>query len=241
MANAETIWAARQLLRAARQGVLATVGDGQPLASLVTPATAPDLSPLLLLSGLSPHTRHLRAEPRCSLLVMGEAVEANPQTAPRLSVLAAARLEPDEALKAWWLARHPYAQLYVGFADFTLWRLAITAAQWVGGFAQAARLAARDLSPDAAAVTAIAASAEGIMAHCNGDHGDAMAVIAGTPQARMVAVDVDGCDIASGERVRRVAWRQPVADAGGVRAELVRLAREARAQAAGEAATRADP
>ncbi len=179
MANAETVWAARQLLRAARQGVLATVSEGQPHAALVTPATAPDLSVLLFLSGLSVHTKQLRAEPRCALLVAGEAVEANPQTAPRLSVEAVAHPEPDEALKARWLALHPYAQLYAGFADFTLWRLAVTGAQWVGGFGLAARVSPRDLLADAAPVAAVAEAAADIMAHCNSDHGAAMAAIAG--------------------------------------------------------------
>ena len=64
-------WEARKLLRAARVGTLATSAQGQPFASLVTPACAPDLSLLLLLSDLSEHTRHLRAEPRCSVLVTG--------------------------------------------------------------------------------------------------------------------------------------------------------------------------
>ena len=64
-------WEARRLLRAARVGTLASAADGQPFASLVTPACAPDLSLLLLLSDLSEHTRHLRAEPRCSVLVAG--------------------------------------------------------------------------------------------------------------------------------------------------------------------------
>ena len=58
---------ARRLLRAARSGTLATVspsGDGcQPFASLITPAIAGDGGILLLLSDLSEHTRHLRAEP----------------------------------------------------------------------------------------------------------------------------------------------------------------------------------
>ena len=62
-----TAFEARKLLRAARSGTLATAVDGgQPFASLVTPACAPDLSRLLLLSNLSEHTRHLCAEPRCS-------------------------------------------------------------------------------------------------------------------------------------------------------------------------------
>ena len=68
-------WEARRLLRAARVGTLASAADGQPFASLVTPACAPDLSLLLLLSDLSEHTRHLRAEPRCSVLVAGRAGE----------------------------------------------------------------------------------------------------------------------------------------------------------------------
>jgi hypothetical protein len=39
----------------------------------------------------------------------------------------------------------------------------------------------------------------------------------------MVAVDVDGCDLAVGERVIRIHWSAPVADAAGVRRELIRL------------------
>ena len=73
---------ARRLLRAARSGTLATVMDGQPFASLVTPAVAADGAVLLLLSGLSEHTRHLKATPRCSLLVLGDADGPNPQTTP---------------------------------------------------------------------------------------------------------------------------------------------------------------
>jgi putative heme iron utilization protein len=46
----------------------------------------------------------------------------------------------------------------------------------------------------------------------------------------MVGVDVDGCDLAAGERVIRIHWASPVADAKGVRDELVRLARVARQQ-----------
>ena len=53
----------------------------------------------------------------------------------------------------------------------------------------------------------------------------------GSPGAwRMVAADVDGCDLALGERVVRIAWSAPVADAGGVRAELIQLTQAARAR-----------
>jgi putative heme iron utilization protein len=233
MADENAAWRARTLLRAARAGTLATSTDGQPFASLVTPAAAPDLSLLLLLSSLSEHTRHLRAEPRCAVLVAGPAPEPNPQTAPRLTVTGIAEPAPDAALKARWLAVHPYAALYADFGDFSLWRIRPVAGLLVGGFARATRLCQADLAPDPAAIEAVAAAEASILRHCNTDHPDALALIAGSPGAwRMVAADVDGCDLALGDRVVRVAWSAPVADAGGVRAELVRLARAARAAAA---------
>jgi heme iron utilization protein len=223
---------ARKLLRAARAGTLATSADGgQPFASLVTPACAPDLSVLLLLSNLSEHTRHLRAEPRCSILVTGAAEGANPQTAPRVTVTGIAEVVDDAALKSRYLAVHPYASLYAGFGDFHLWRIRPAAALFVGGFARAVRLRRAELVPEPDAVATIAEAEAGIMAHCNGDHGSALAAIAGQPgDWRMVTADVDGSDLAQNERTLRFHWSAPVTDAGGVRTELVRMAREARAR-----------
>ncbi len=108
---------ARRLLRAARSATLATVEDGQPFASLVTPAPAPDLSLLMLLSGLSPHTRHLRADPRCGLMVAGP--RHGRQPADRAAAerdRASPRPSDDPALKARWVARHPYAAFYADLA-----------------------------------------------------------------------------------------------------------------------------
>ena len=225
--------AARRLLRAARAGSLATVFEGQPFASLITPATAPDGSVLMLLSGLSPHTRHLRAEPRCSVMVMGASTSPNPQTAPRLSLTGAAAPEPDPALKARWVALHPYAAFYADLSDFQLWRFRADAGQFVGGFASAHRLLAGDLAPDPAAAASIAAAEARIISHCNTDHPEAMEAIAharGGEGAdwRMVACDPDGCDLARAETGLRVAWSAPACGPAEIRAELVRFADAAR-------------
>jgi hypothetical protein len=218
------------LLRAARAGTLATTIDGQPFASLVTPATSPDLAVLLFLSSLSEHTRHLRADPRCAILVAGPAREPNPQTAPRLTVTGIAESAPDPTLKARWLAVHPYAALYADFGDFSLWRIRPLAGLLVGGFARATRLRRSDLLPDSDAVAAVAAAEPSVLQHCNTDHPDALALIAGAPgEWRMVAADVDGCDLASDQRVVRIDWSAPVKDAAGIRTELVQLTRAARA------------
>jgi len=229
---------ARGLIRAAAEATLATSDDGQPYASLVTPATAPDLAPLLWLSALSPHTRHLAREPRCALLFAGPAPGPNPQTRPRVTVTgSAARVEGEEAatLKARWLARHPYAALYADLADFSLWRVTIAEAQVVGGFAMAHRLGAAALAPAAAAVAALAAAEAGIIAHVNADHPDACDAIAagllgGEGEGwRLVSVDVDGCFLARGEAVLRLAFDPPVDGADGVRRALILAARAGRA------------
>ncbi len=224
---------ARALLRAARAGTLATTGDGQPFASLVTPATTPDGAVLLLLSGLSEHTRHLRTEPRCAVMVAGPQTEANPQTTPRLTITGIAAPEPDPTLKARWVALHPYAAFYAGFADFQLWRIAPKAGLYIGGFASATRLRQADLAWDPAAVQAVAEAETSVLSHCNDDHADALDLIAATHGNKgsgwhMVACDVDGCDLAYDEIVLRVPWSAPVADAGGIRTELVRLTDTAR-------------
>ena len=219
-------WAARKLLRAARSATLATSLAGQPFASLVTPATAPDLALLLLLSSLSEHTRHLRAEPRCSVLVVGAPAGANPQTAPRATITGLAEAIDDPALKARYLAVHPYAALYADFGDFALWRIRPMGGLFVGGFARAARLRLADLTPEPGAVAAIAAAA-------GGDHRalqrrSSRRDGAHRRRAGRVADGRGGCRWVrpgAGGEVVRVAWSAPVADAGGVRAELVRLAR----------------
>lgn len=224
---------ARALLRSARAGTLATQAAGQPFASLVTPATAPDGSVLMLLSGLSEHTRHLRDEPRCAVMVVGAPNGPNAQTRPRLTVTGAASPEPDPALKARWVALHPYAAFYAGFADFTLWRVRPAGGHFIGGFASATRLRLADLTPDPAAVATIEAAEAGILRHVNADHPDALDAIAAARGAegagwRMAACDVDGCDLSRDEAVLRVPWSAPAADAAAIRSELVRLARAAR-------------
>lgn len=223
-------WQARKLLRAARSGCLATIANGQPFASLVTPACMPDGSLLMLLSRLSEHTRHLAADPHCSVMVSGTAVSENPQTTPRVTVTGIAEVVDDPALKVRYLAVHPYATLYADFGDFATWRVSPAGALLVAGFGRAFRLKKPDLAPDPTAMNAILGSEAGILTHCNRDHADALAAIAGSAGAwRMVTADVDGFDLALGERVVRCAWSQPVNDAGDVRRELVRMAQEARA------------
>jgi len=149
-----------------------------------------------------------------------------------------ATIEADPALKARWVAAHPYAAFYAGFGDFHLWRLRPVSALYVGGFARAHRLKQAELVSDAPAVWE--AEAE-VIAHCNGDHPDALEAIAkGAGLAgtgwRMVACDADGMDLTrEGPQdgplapvVGRVAWPASVDSPAAVRAGLMRLAKAGR-------------
>lgn len=232
-------FAARCLARAASGASLATQSGGQPFVSLVTPAFGDDFTPLMLLSSLSEHTRQLRADPRCALLVSGLADSINPQTAPRLTLTGLAsevQAQQVPGLKARWLAKHPYAALYADFGDFSLWQMEIGGAMLVGGFARANRIKLLELLPNASAIEVVAAAAQDIIGHVNADHADAVAAIAtgllGGPAGdwHMVSIDTDGADLAAGELVLRLAFDKPVANPAEIRSELVRAAREARSR-----------
>lgn len=229
---------AKRLLRSIRAGTLATLnGTGDPFATLVTVATDPDGSPLLLVSQLSAHTRHLDKDPRCSLL-LAEAGEGDPLAHPRLTITGSAAkvTEPDtrSAIRARFLARHPKAELYADFSDFSFWRIGMDQIHLNGGFARAARFpAARLLTPIADAANLIAAEA-GAVAHMNADHADALAlyaeVLAGQPAGEWIAtgLDPDGMDLACGDRTARLAFPDRITTPGDLRKVLVALAGQAR-------------
>jgi heme iron utilization protein len=229
-------WAARVLLRGARSASLATLREGAPFLSLVTQATAPDLSVLMLLSSLSEHRRNLEADGRCALMVTGAAESRNPQTVPRLTLSGQAAEvtgEDTAGLRARWLAAHPYAAPYADFADFALFRFVAEEAQYIGGFARAYHLALDRLLPPADGVAAVASVEARILAHCNADHAEALLAIAlasggDAGNWRMTAVDVDGFDLTADDRVLRKAFGRAVTSASEVRQELVRLVDAAR-------------
>lgn len=132
--------AAASLLRRARYATLATVHEGQPYASLVTPALDVDGGPVLRLSSLAAHTRHLRANPACALLFMGQAADENPQTIPRLTLTGMARPVAAAEVKTRYLQIHPYATSYADFVDFSFWRITVSTSQYIGGFGNAGSL-----------------------------------------------------------------------------------------------------
>jgi len=237
-----------RLLRTARSGALASLGPaGGPLSSLVSVATDPAGTPLILVSSLSAHTGQIIADPRSSLLLSAPG-RGDPLAHPRISLLTRARRLDRESVEGArarqrFLARHPKAELYVDFTDFAFFALDVERASLNGGFARAYELASDDLILDVTDAAEILAIEEGAVAHMNEDHSDAIALYAAAlgadgeagPAWRCTGLDPDGLDLARGDATLRVPFPERVTTGAALRATLARMAQEARERAAAEA------
>jgi putative heme iron utilization protein len=233
---------AKGLLRSIRAGTLGTLdrNTGHPFASLVTVATDIDGSPLILTSRLSTHTANLEADGRASVL-LAQTGKGDPLAHPRLTVLgtfsAVARDSADDArVRRRFLARHPKAELYAGFGDFSFWRMNVASAHLNGGFARAADLTAADVLTDVSGADELIAAEAGAVAHMNSDHAEATQLYAtrllGEDHGawRISGLDPDGADLAAGDRTARLAFTERVTSGGSLRQMLVALAKAARAK-----------
>ncbi len=202
---ADTGFTARCLMRAARQASLATLADGAPFVSLVTPAVSCGGDLLMLISSLSRHGRQLCQDGRCAMLLNGAEPEANPQATPRLTVTGTAEPVQDPALRDRWIRIHPYGASYADFGDFSLWRLRPEQAHLVAGFGRIRSLPGHALRPP----HDVAVEEKSLCEKANGRHA---AILPGP--TRIVAIDADGLDLGpcpspdpNGEmRTRRIAF-----------------------------------
>lgn len=217
--------ALRRVARACRKAALATNlrgSGGMPYASLVTVAFDHDLSPVLLLSGLADHTKNLDADARVSLLLDGTEGHPNPQTGPRVTLIGRAQRLADgpQRLKTRFMARHPGAALYAGFADFALWRVIPERAHFVGGFGRAVWFDA-PFGLEAGLMAELAESEESLLAETNLTH--AAALLALGNGWRVTALDSDGIDLTNHDDFRRAAFPVPIAGMDSIRPALAEL------------------
>jgi heme iron utilization protein len=232
---------AKQLLRSVRAGALATLAPGNafPFASLVNVATAPDGSPILLLSGLAAHTRHLASDARLSLLLV-QTGAGDPLAHPRITIMGSGECVIDRdgraALKARFLAKHPHSALYADFADFSFWRVAMEEAHLNGGFARAGNFKAASIVTSLEGAEALVAAEAQALCELNRDHRAALARLAtalsGKPEGpwQATGIDPEGIDLGCDDRTARIAFPRPVRtqqDLREILPELVEAARRA--------------
>jgi putative heme iron utilization protein len=227
---------AKKLLREGRSGALATLmqDSGDPYCSLVNIATVADGSPLLLISTLAVHTRNVLADPRVSLMI-DERKQGDPLEGARIMLMGTAEPVDDNDIRRRYLVRQPEAEMYVGFADFSFYRMALKGAHLVAGFGRIVDLKPEDvLTPTEDAAELIAAEPE-IIAHMNEDHAEACRLYAtkllGAADGawRCVGCDPEGMELQLERTAVRLPFPQRVRAPGVLRQVLKQLAEQARA------------
>jgi putative heme iron utilization protein len=221
------------LLRQADRAALGTflADQARPYVSLVGVATDIDGAPILLLSQLAEHTQAILKNPLVSLLIDGTAEFHNPQQGPRVTLLGHVVPGGDERLGRRFLARHPAAALYAGFGDFSFYTLIVERMHWVGGFGRAQWLAPRPAC-DASVARAFDAALPEVRAAILRHHADALGLIARrrlkkrSSDWHLAGIDPDGCDLARGKTVHRLAFPDPLASPDEVMAALIGLTRD---------------
>lgn len=211
--------------------------SGWPYASLVICASDHDGAPILLLSDLAEHSKNIKEDPRVSLLFDGTGGLDDPLTGARATVLGTLSITQDERIERRFLARHPSAAGYAGFADFHFYRLNAARAHLVAGFGAIDWIDAGDLLYDTGNAKALAEAEFDIVEHMNQDHADALNEYArhlldlpGTGWA-MTGTDPEGFDMRRDGATARLEFETPVHDAAGARQALIGLVQKARARA----------
>jgi putative heme iron utilization protein len=226
---------ARTLISEARIGSLATLDHfGAPYVSLVTVATLPDRSPLLLLSKLARHTQNFARDPRVSLLVSENGAGA-PLEAARISIAGRIAVTEEKTATRRFLLRHPSAAGYAGFKDFAFYRIEPAGGHLVAGFGRIADVKGEDIKIETGDAAPLLEAEAGAVEHMNEDHLDAIELYATRLLGdrpgpwRVIGADPEGCDLMLDGRVRRLDFPQRVKTAGDLRKALVSLAQQARA------------
>jgi len=228
--------AAKKLLREGLSGALATLipGAGDPYCSLVNVATAPDGSPLFLLSTLAIHTKNLIADPRASLM-LDERKDGDPLEGARIMLMGSIAIASDPAMRRRYLTRHPEAEQFADFKDFSFYRMELSRIHLVAGFGRIVDLKPGDVLTDMSGAEALVEAEAGAVAHMNADHKEALRLYATkllkAPDGdwRCTGCDPEGLDLRLRDTGLRLWFPQRVNGPGELRAVLKQLSEQARA------------
>lgn len=249
--SASAAIAARGLMRSAAAGVLATQSvavEGYPLGSVVPFVLMPDGRCVVYVSRIAQHTKNFQQDRRASLTIVEADLSGqggDPQALGRVSVLGdASRLEGAdlEVARARYETFFPESRGHSGVHDFDYWAIEPVRVRYIAGFG-----AIHWIEREAFCLPTAEwqAGETGIVAHMNDDHRDAMALIwqqrCGTParpedgaleaEPAMLAGDPEGFHMRWGAETVYVPFEGRCETALGVRKEMVRLTKEARAAA----------
>ncbi|MFZ0940898.1 MAG: DUF2470 domain-containing protein [Candidatus Sulfotelmatobacter sp.] len=233
---------ARTLVYLARIGSLSTISrkqPGFPFGSVMPYGLDERGRPIFLISTMAMHTQNLQGDPRASLLISQPAGDGDPLGGSRVTLVGNVTTIPGEEVsvaRRLYLARYANSKYWVDFEDFSFYRMDVLDVYYVGGFGVMGWVQARDY--DLAQTDPLADAAEGIIAHMNADHQDALVQLARAhagveaQEAAMTAVDRLGfharLKTADGIRGVRIGFLREVQSASEARQVLVEMVRGAR-------------
>lgn len=143
---------AHDLIANARHAALAVLDEfGAPSVTRIAFGATKNGQILSLISDLSAHSKRLRSNPRCGLLIGEPPAKGDPLAFARMSIAAEVRFlsrgnSDHTERRAAWLKAHPKSALYVDFGDFNFIEFTPLHTDLNGGFGKAYRLTPEDLS-----------------------------------------------------------------------------------------------
>ena len=222
---------ARSLLHSQTVGVLSTHSvdvDGYPFGSIAPFVLDYDGEPTMLISDIAQHTRNIARNNKVSLTVFEQGAD-DPQASARLTWIGdAARLESlEENMRSRYLRYFPSAESYFETHDFSLYRIHLRRARFIGGFGEIYWI-----EPGAMLLRNPFRETEaGIVEHMNRDHQQALLRYcelfkeARPNEVAMTGIDSEGFDMLADRQKVRIAFPSPIETVEQARAVFVKLAR----------------
>jgi heme iron utilization protein len=121
-------------------------------------------------------------------------------------LMGAAAATQDPAARRRYLARQPEAEMFAGFADFALYRIAIKDAHLVAGFGRIVDLGAQEILTGISDAAELIAAEPEIVSQVNADYADAVRLWASEllggrdGRWRCVGCDPEGLELQLGPR-----------------------------------------
>jgi heme iron utilization protein len=219
------------LLKRQSVGVLSTHSvdvEGYPFGSIAPYVLNYDGEPTMLISEIAQHTRNIKRNNKVSLTIFDQCVN-DPQASSRLTWIGDAEsVDPsDTKIRNRYLRYFPSAEYYFETHDFSLYRIHLRRARFIGGFGEIYWI-----EPDAMLLKNPFSDTESnIVEHMNQDHQEALfhycklLKVATVDAITMTGIDSEGFDMLADNRKLRIDFDASISTVEAARAMLVKLAR----------------
>lgn len=228
----------RRLIRSRVKATLATLlgssSCAEPYASLTLNACDHQARPLIFISNLAVHTKNIRKNPVSSLMFEENDGLTDPLSGPRASVQGVWEEIEDPEVKQRFFRRHEHARRYENAHDFFLFRMNVERAHLVAGFGRIHWINAEKIILAEEAAAELKKQEAGVIEHMNAGHRDALDLYASVYASAggtgwlMTGVDPEGFDLRREDRLIRIDFEKPIANASEAKTRLIDMLHRAR-------------